>query len=126
LNITTIGIDIVKNVSQLHGTNQQGKVVRNRRLRRDQFLRFMQKHFVCLLGIEACCGAHYGARKLQECGHTVKSIAPQYVQPYVKLKKNNYNDADEVNQAVSRHTMRFVGIKPLWQRHIKTIHRILS
>jgi len=115
MNITTLGIDIAKSVFQLHGTNELGKVELKKRLRRDQLLAFMTKLPPCLVGMEACGGAHYWARKFQAYGHTVKLIAPQYVKPYVKTNKNDYNDAQAINEAVGRPSMRFVGIKALWQ-----------
>jgi len=126
MNITTLGIDIAKNVFHLHGTNAQGNIVLRKRLRRDQLLAFMQKLSPCLVGIEACGGAHYWARKFKIYGHTVKLMAPQYVKPYVKTNKNDYNDAEGINEAVNRPSMRFVGIKACWQQDIQTIHRVRS
>ncbi len=126
MNITTLGIDIAKSVFQLHGTNEQGKVELKKRLRRNQLLAYMAKLPPCLVGMEACGGAHYWGRKFQEYGHRVKLIAPQYVKPYVKTNKNDYNDAEAINEAVGRPTMRFVGIKALWQQDIQTLHRARS
>jgi transposase len=126
MNITTLGIDIAKSVFHLHGTNKQGKLELKKRLRRNQLLAFMQNLPPCLVGMEACGGAHYWARKFQEYGHRVKLIAPQYVKPYVKTNKNDYNDAEAINEAVDRPTMRFVGIKALWQQDIQTLHRARS
>lgn len=126
MDITTLGIDIAKSIFQLHGTNKQGKVVLKKRLRRDQLLAFMQNLPPYLVGMEACGGAHYWARKFQGYGHTVKLMAPQYVKPYVKTNKNDYNDAEGINEAVGRPTMRFVGIKALWQQDIQTLHRARS
>lgn len=126
MNITTVGIDIAKNVFHLHGTDAHGKRVLKKRLRRDQLLAFMQNLPPCLVGMEACGGAHYWARKFQGYGHTVKLMAPQYVKPYVKTNKNDYNDAEAIAEAVGRPTMRFVGIKALWQQDIQTLHRARS
>jgi len=126
MNITTLGIDIAKSIFQLHGTNKQGEVVLKKRLRRSQLLAFMQNLPPCLVGMEACGGAHYWARKFQDYGHTVKLMAPQYVKPYIKTNKNDYNDAEGINEAVGRPTMRFVGIKALWQQDIQTLHRARS
>jgi len=126
MNITTLGIDIAKSVFQLHGTNGQGKMELKKRLRRGQLLAFMQNLPPCLVGLEACGGSHYWARKFQEYGHTVKLIAPQYVKPYVKTNKNDYNDAEGINEAVSRPNMRFVGIKAPWQQDIQALHRVRS
>lgn len=126
MNITTLGIDIAKSVFHLHGTNQQGKLALKKRLRREQLLAFMQNLPPCLVAMEACGGAHYWARKFQSYGHTVKLIAPQYVKPYVKTNKNDYNDAEAINEAVGRPTMRFVAIKALWQQDIQSLHRARS
>lgn len=126
MNITTLGIDIAKNVFHLHGTNAQGKVELKKRLRRKQVLYFMQNLPLCLVGMEACGGSHYWARKFQEYGHTVKLMAPQYVKPYVKTNKNDYNDAEAINEAVSRPSMRFVGIKSIEQQDIQALHRVRS
>lgn len=87
MNITILGIDIAKSIFQLHGTNTQGKVELKKRLRRNQLLTFMQNPPPCLVGMQACGGAHYWARKFQSYGHTVKLMAPQYVKPYVKTNK---------------------------------------
>lgn len=126
MNITTLGIDIAKTVFQLHGTDGRGKVTLRKRLRRSQLLAFMQQLPPCLVGMEACAGAHYWAKKFQACGHTVKLIAPQYVKPYVKTNKNDYNDAEAINEAVTRPNMRFVGIKADWQQDIQALHRVRS
>lgn len=126
MNITTLGIDIAKSIFHLHGTNKQGKLELKKRLRRGQLLTFMQNLPPCLVAMEACGGAHYWARKFQSYGHTVKLIAPQYVKPYVKTNKNDYNDAEAINEAVGRPTMRFVGIKALWQQDIQSLHRARS
>jgi len=122
MNITTLSIDIAKSVFQLHGTNKQGKVALKNRLRRDQLLTYMQNIPSCLVGMEACGGAHYWARKFQGYGHAVKLISPQYVKPYVKTNKNDYNDAEAINEAAGHPSMRFVGIKALWQQDIQTLH----
>lgn len=126
MNITTLGIDIAKNVFHLHGTNAQGKIALRKRLRRTQLLAFMQQLPPCRVGMEACGGAHYWARKFEAYGHTVKLMAPQYVKAYVKTNKNDYNDAEAINEAVGRPSMRFVGVKSCWQQDIQAIHRVRS
>lgn len=126
MNITTLGIDIAKNVFHLHGTNAQDKVELKKRMRRKQVLDFVQKLPPCLVGMEACGGSHYWARKFRAYGHTVKLMAPQYVKPYVKTNKNDYNDAEAINEAVSRPSMRFVGIKSIEQQDIQALHRVRS
>ena len=97
-----------------------------KRLRRHQLLAFMQNLPPCLVGMEACGGAHYWARKFEAYGHSVKLIPPQYVKPYIKTNKNDYNDAEGINEAVGRPTMRYVGIKATWQQDIQTLHRVRS
>lgn len=91
--LKTLGVDLAKNIFQLHGTNSTGKQVLSKRLSREQFVEFMSNCTSCLVGIEACSGAHYWARTLQSLGHEVKIIAPQFVKPYVMANKNDKNDA---------------------------------
>ena len=96
MKITTVGIDLAKNVFQVHGVDQRGKVVVQKRLRRQQVLTFFTQQPPCLVGMEACGGAHYWARKLQTQGHTVKLMAPQFVKPYVKANKTDAADAEAI------------------------------
>ncbi len=123
MKITTIGIDLAKNVFQIHGVDQRGKVVVRKRLRRQQVLTYFTQHPPCLVGMEACGGAHYWARKLQAQGHTVKLMAPQFVKPYVKANKTDAADADAICEAVTRPSMRFVPIKNADQQAILSLHR---
>lgn len=87
--ITTIGIDLAKNVFQLHMTDQHGIKIDEKRLSRNKLIEFLANTSHCLIGIEACGSAHYWARKFQELGHDVKMMAPQFVKPYVKSNKND-------------------------------------
>jgi transposase len=87
---------------------------------------FFKKLTPCLIGMEACASAHHWGRVLQEMGHTVRLIAPQFVKPYVKGQKNDANDAEGICEALSRPTMRFVAIKRVEQQDIQSIHRIRS
>jgi transposase len=96
MEITTIGIDLAKNVFQIHGADRHGKVVLRKQLRRDQVAPFFANLQPCLVGLEACGGAHYWARKLQALGHTVRLMAPQFVKPYVKSNKNDVADAEAI------------------------------
>lgn len=89
MNITTIGLDLAKNVFQVHGVDQRGKAVLRKTLKRADVMIFFAKLLPCLIGMEACGSAHYWARKLAELGHTVKLMAPQFVKPYVKTNKND-------------------------------------
>lgn len=123
MNITTVGIDLAKNVFQVHGVDERGKAVVQKRLRRKQVLIFFAQLAPCLVGMEACGGAHYWARKLQAQGHTVKLMAPQFVKPYVKANKTDVADAEAICEAVTRPTMRFVPIKNAEQQAILSLHR---
>jgi transposase len=126
MNIKRVGIDLAKQVFQVHGVDCQDKIVLRRQLRRNQFLSFFAKLPPCLIGMEACGGAHHWARELQKQGHTVKLIAPQFVKPYVKSNKNDANDAEAICEAVGRPTMRFVTIKTVAQQDLQAIHRVRS
>lgn len=122
-NITVLGIDLAKNVFQLHGTSKQEKNVLKKRLGREGLMQFMSQLTPCLVGIEACGGSHYWARTFQSMGHTVKIMAPQFVKPYVKSNKNDQNDAAGIHEAVTRPTMKFVPIKGIEQQDVLLIHR---
>lgn len=123
MNITTVGIDLAKQVFQIHGVDEQGKAVLKKQLKRDQVLQFFANFQCCLIGMEACGSAHFWARKLEGLGHTVKLRAPQFVKPYVKTNKNDAADAEAICEAVSRPTMRFVPIKTAEQQAILALHR---
>ncbi len=119
MEITTIGLDLAKNVFQVHGVNERGKAVLRKQLKRDQVAPFFANLPSCLIGIEACASAHHWARKLQALGHTVRLMAPQFVKPYVKSnKKNDAADAEAICEAVSRPSMRFVPIKNVEQQSV--------
>lgn len=123
MKITTVGIDLAKNVFQVHGVDERGKAVLNKQLKRDQVARFFANLPPCLIGMEACGSAHHWARKLSSLGHTVKLISPQFVKPYVKTNKNDSADAEAICEAVSRPNMRFVPIKTPEQQGILALHR---
>jgi len=124
MTIKRIGLDLAKQLFQLHGVDQQDQVVLRKQLRRNQMLAYFSNLPPCLIGIEACSSAHYWARELQKLGHTVKLMAPQFVKPYVKSNKNDAKDAEAICEAVSRPTMRFVAIKTIEQQDIQALHRI--
>ena len=128
MNISRIGIDLAKNVFQLHGTDRHGKMVWKRRLKRDQWLKVLldKTDPSCVIGMEACGGANHWARELQSRGYTVKLIPPQFVKPYVKSNKNDANDAEAICEAMSRPNMRFVTVKSVVQQDIQATHRIRS
>lgn len=123
MEITRIGIDLSKNVFQIHGVDHRGKTALKKQLKREQMLPYFANFPSCLIGIEACGSAHYWARKLTALGHTVKLIAPQFVKPYVKTNKNDAADAEAICEAVSRPNMRFVPIKNGEQQAILAQHR---
>ena len=124
MKVTTVGIDLAKNVFQLHGVNEFGKTVIKKQLRRDQVSEYFVNLPACLIGMEACGSAHYWARKLQGFGHTVKLMAPQFVKPYVKTNKNDAADAEAICEAVARPNMRFVPIKNVEQQAVLALHRV--
>lgn len=126
MNIKRIGIDLAKQVFQVHGVDGQEKAVLRQKLARVKMLTYFQKLPPCLIGMEACSSAHYWGRELQKMGHTVKLMAPQFVKPYVKSNKNDANDAEAICEAVARPTMRFVAIKSIAQQDIQAVHRIRS
>ena len=124
MEITTLGIDLAKNVFQLHGVDLRGRVVLRRQLKREQIASFFANLPACLIGMEACSSAHHWARKLQAMGHTVKLMAPQFVKPYVKTNKNDAADAEAICEAVARPNMRFVPIKNVEQQAVLSLHRV--
>lgn len=124
MKATTIGIDLAKNVFQVHGVNEFGKAVLKKQLKREQVAAFFANMAPTLIGMEACGSAHYWARKLQGMGHTVKLMAPQFVKPYVKTNKNDAADAEAICEAVARPNMRFVPIKNIEQRAVLSLHRV--
>jgi transposase len=124
MNITRMGIDLAKNVFQLHGVDKHEKVVFRKQLKRSQMLEMFANKAPMLIGMEACGGANYWARELTKLGHTVKVMAPQHVKAYVKSQKNDKRDAEAICEAVSRPTMRFVSIKTEGQQDMQAIHRV--
>lgn len=126
MTIARVGVDLAKLVFQVHGVNRAEKVQQRKQLRRSQMLGYFGKLEPCLIGMEACGGAHYWARELSKLGHDVRLMAPQFVKPYVKSGKNDANDAEAICEAVGRPTMRFVAIKTVEQQVIQAEHRIRS
>ena len=107
----TIGLDLAKSVFQVHGVSAEGHAVFRRQLRRSQVLVFFERLNPCLVGMEACAGAHHWARELTRLGHEVRLMPPSYVKPYVKRGKTDAADAEAICEAVVRPTMRFVPVK---------------
>lgn len=123
MKVTTIGLDLAKNVFQVHGVDERGKVALRKQLKRAHVVTYFANLPGCLIGMEACAGSHYWARKLQALGHTVKLMAPQYVKPYVKTNKHDAADAEAICEAVARPNMRFVAVKSAEQQAILAVHR---
>ncbi|MCP4406534.1 MAG: IS110 family transposase [Gammaproteobacteria bacterium] len=122
--ITTIGLDLAKNVFHVVCCDRYGKVVGRKMLKRSKVLRYFANLHECLIGMEACASAHYWARELGALGHQVKLIPPQYVKPYVRGNKNDYNDALAISEAVTRPEMRVVSVKTTEQQDIQALHRL--
>jgi transposase len=114
-NISIIGLDLAKRVFQVHGIDTQHQVVVQRQLQRSELLNWFSQLPPCLVGMEACATAHYWAREIRKFGHDVRLIPPAYVKPYVRRQKND--------RAVSRPSMRFVGVKTMDQQSIQALHR---
>jgi len=124
MKITTVGIDLAKNIFAVHGVNEHGRTVLKKILKRDQVAAFFANLPACVIGMEACASAHHWARKLQGMGHTVRLIAPQFVKPYVKTNKNDAADAEAICEAVARPNMRFVPVKNIEQQSVLSLHRV--
>jgi len=124
MKLTTVGIDLAKNVFQIHGIDEHGKAVLRKQLKREQMAAFFVNLPPCLIGMEACGSAHHWARKLQTMGHTVRLMAPQFVKPYVKSNKNDAADAEAICEAVARPNMRFVPLKNIEQQSALALHRV--
>jgi len=123
MKVNTIGVDLAKNVFQVHGVDEQGKVVLRKQLRCNQVMNFFAQRTPCLVGMEACGSAHDWARRLIKLGYTVKLMAPQFVKPYVKTNKNDAADAEAICEAVRRPNMRFVPVKTEEHQAVLSLHR---
>jgi transposase len=128
MKLIRVGVDLAKNVFQLHGVDRSEKTVWRRKLVRGDWIKALLDRIEpgCEIGMEACSGAHHWARLLQAKGYTVKLIAPQFVKPYVKSNKNDANDAEAICEAMSRPSMRFVAVKTVEQQDIQAVHRVRS
>jgi transposase len=117
-----IGLDLAKNVFQVHGVDASGSVVLRRQLRRGAVEKFFAQLSPCTVGIEACGSAHHWARVIGRYGHQVRLMPPAYVKPYVKRNKNDGRDAEGICEAVGRPTMRFVPVKSVEQQATMAVH----
>jgi transposase len=123
-DITTVGIDLAKNTFSVHGIDKSGTVLFRRAVSRNKLSVLVAQLPPCLIGMEACSGAHEWARRFSQFGHTVKLIAPKFVTPYRKSGKNDGNDAEAICEAVARPNMRFVPIKTVEQQSDLGLHRV--
>ena len=122
--IKILGIDLAKNIFQLHGVDAAGKPALRKNVSRGKLMETLANFPRCLIGIEACGGAHYWAREISKLGHEVRIMAPQFVAPYRKSGKNDLNDAEAICEAVSRPHMRFVAVKTEAQQSALMVHRV--
>ena len=126
MEIKRVGVDLAKNVFQLHGVDRHEKPVWKKSLRRGQWLQELHRRVEpgAEIGMEACAGAHHWGRQLLARGYRVKLMAPQFVKPYVKSNKSDRNDAEAICEAMSRPSMRFVELKSVEQQDIQAVHRV--
>jgi transposase len=124
MQATTIGLDIAKSVFQVHGIDERGRVVLKKRLARGKVLEFFANLPRCVIGLEACGGAHHWARELIRLGHDARLMPPQYVKAYVKTNKHDAADAEACCEAVQRPSMRFVPVKTEAQQATLMLHRV--
>lgn len=126
MKITRIGIDLGKSVFHVHAVDRKGKVLVEKKMTRRALARYMRELEPCLVGLEACGGAHHWARMLRAMGHDARMMSPQFVKPYVKSNKNDFSDAGAICEAVSRPSMRFVPVKSVEQQDVQHVHRVRS
>lgn len=122
--ITTVGLDLAKSVFSVHGVDASGRCVLRKTVRRDKLMELMASLPPCLIGMEACGGAHEWARQFQQLGHRVGIMMARFVAPYRKSSKNDGNDAEAICEAVARPNMRFVPVKSDEQQAILSLHRV--
>ena len=123
-DVTTCGIDLAKNVFSVHAIDGSGAVVLRKTVNRTRLMELVAKLPACVIGLEACSGAHEWARRFAQFGHTVRLMAPKFVAPYRRSGKNDRNDAEAICEAVERPSMRFVPVKSLQQQAVLTVHRV--
>ena len=123
MDISVLGVDLGKNVCSVVGLDASGAVVMRRKVRRETLIALAEKLPPCIVGMEACCGAHHLGRVFAARGHDVRLMSPEYVRPYIKAQKNDDRDAEGIAEAVTRPTMRFVELKSQDQLDMQTLHR---
>jgi len=123
MDIAVLGVDLGKNVCSVVGLDPSGAVVMRRKVRRETLITLAEKLSPCVVGMEACCGAHHIGRVFAAHGHDVRLMSPEYVRSYVKAQKNDDRDAAGIAEAAPRPTMRFVDLKSQDQLDMQTLHR---
>ena len=128
MKLTRVGVDLAKQVFQVHGIDRSEQPIWCKRLKRSRWIVELERAVEpgCVIGMEACGGAHHWARLLQSKGYQVKLIAPQFVKPYVKTNKTDANDAEAICEAMSRPSMRYVAVKTVEQQDLQAVHRVRS
>ena len=126
MKLKRIGVDLAKNVFQVHGVDSHERIKVRKQLKRSQLLDFFRQVEPCVVAMEACGSAHYWGRELMKLGHEVRLISPQFVKPYVKSGKNDANDAEAICEAASRPSMRYVLVKSAEQQAGQALHRVRS
>lgn len=124
MEISVVGIDLAKEVFQMHAVDEKGRQIFSKKVARAKLMNEIARLPRCLIGMEACGGAHFWARAFRELGHEVRLVAPQFVKPFVKSNKNDALDAEAICEAVTRPSMRFVPIKAVAQQDLQSLHRV--
>lgn len=123
MTTVVIGIDLGKRWFHVVGRDRAGHITLRSKFNRGQLIQFVANHAACLIGMETCCGSQHFARKFQAAGHEVKLLPAQYVKPFVKSQKNDFNDALAISEAVAMPTMRFVPVRSEEQMDVQALHR---
>jgi transposase len=123
MDVAVLGVDFGKNVCSVVGLDASGAVIMRRKVRREMLVALAEKLAPCVVGMEACCGAHHLGRVFAAHGHGVRLMSPEYVRPYIKAQKNDDRDAEGIAEAATRPTMRFIELKSQDQLDMQTLHR---